>query len=173
MYIPGLITISYLYNSNPCELPCDKHSAINIFINILIAECLYASTTIVKPYTNFNIKNIILFLILQDIWFYTFHKLFHSIPILYRIHKLHHSKFGPFFTWYIDWREHVLINIGSFTIPWLLFPNNPIVLVSLIIIQIYSAVDGHKEKSQHEIHHLFNNRRYGSIYLLDRIFGTY
>jgi hypothetical protein len=175
MYIPGLITFWYLYvsvkKSDKTFLPSNLE-IVEVFINLLITELLYyVSNTHFYTYINFSIFNLIMFFIAQDIYFYSIHYIMHNY--LYLLHHKHHMKYGSFYAWYATIPDHVFLNLFSFGIPFYIFNNSRTVFVLLIILQIYTSVNGHTKNSPHSIHHKYVNKRLGSIYLVDRLLGSF
>jgi len=142
----------------------------------VLINCLISDLTLIfytKQNTNkLSVFNLLVFYILQDLYFYTVHRfLFHGI--LWKFHAKHHKiKINPADAWNATLVEHICLNLGSVVVPWLLFPNCNTVLYLLVMQQVYTSVNGHKEKSPHSVHHRYK-KRYGSIYLFDRIFNTY
>lgn len=174
MYIPALITIWYLYvsvkksdNIQPTNL-----ELVQIIINLLITEVLYyIADKYIFVYTNFSIVNIVLFLLAQDIYFYFIHYLLHKY--LYSIHSKHHTKYGALYAWYATIPDHIFLNLFSVGVPFYIFCNSSYIFVLLIILQIYTSVNGHTKNSPHSTHHKYILKRLGSIYLMDRLLNTY
>ena len=173
--IPYLLC-SYICHNN--TYPCiNNKSFINVVINLLMIELVYGCSVLFYTFPinsiYYNYINFLLILICQDIYFYTTHRLFHCY-IYKKIHKLHHSKFGPFYGLYTHHLEHFIINIMSVAIPFMLFPTDLFTLQILIILQMYSVVVSHTYGSRHEIHHAFPKRRYGNfMYIPDNLLSTY
>jgi len=150
-----------------------KHIPV-VLKNLVGTEVLYliASLTLTLPDT-WNPFNLLPIIVLQDVWFYSVHQLFHKVPTLYQYHKLHHSMYGAFYAWYSTLLEHIIINIASVAVPFWFFRVNSYYLLGLIVLQIYTSIDGHTNGSPHNKHHLNIRKRLGSIYLLDRLFGSF
>jgi sterol desaturase/sphingolipid hydroxylase (fatty acid hydroxylase superfamily) len=123
-------------------------------------------------------------MITTDIWFYTFHRLFHQIPSLYRIHKLHHTYIEPFAfaAIYSHTIEHVVANIGSIAIGVLV--SNLIGICSIefvymwVLLATWSTCSAHarvnSDTSPHSQHHELFNFNYGQgVYICDKIMGSY
>lgn len=169
------ISLSYLYFGirHTKETP-DKNLIAWVLVNILIAELFFWLGYLYLPFTeSFSLLNLIALFITQDIWFFITHTMFHAVPSLYKYHKIHHSGYLPIYAWLAHPVDHIVIHLGSIGVPFIVFPNPFWVLLSVCIIQCWSSVTGHAENSPHHIHHKDVTRRLGSIYLLDRWFGSY
>ena len=146
---------------------------IIVLKNLLISELTFLLVSCLYTFPEeSSIINIIYLLICQDVYFYTTHRLFHT-KYLYQYHKIHHAALHPLYAWHASMIEHIIINIGSFAVSFMMFPNSSLVLTLLVGLQTYTSVDGHSGKTEHTLHHIDNNKRYGSIYIVDRILGTY
>jgi hypothetical protein len=175
MYIPSLVTLWYLYLSvkktDNDYVPNDLE-LLQVSVNLFITEILYYLVdACVYTYTDFNIFNLVMFFITQDIYFYTVHYLMHNY--LYIFHNKHHTKYGPFYAWHTTSIDHVFLNLLSFGIPFYLFSNSSSVFIFLILLELYTSINGHTKKSKHSIHHKYTSRRLGSIYIIDKMLGTY
>ena len=175
MYIPLLITSWYLYvsvkKSDSSFAPSFSES-LQVYINLLITELLYyLADSCIYTYINFSFINLIMVFIAQDIYFYFMHYLLHNH--LYLFHIKHHTKYGPFYAWYSTIPDHIFLNLFSLGVPFYLFNNSSLVFVLLVILQIYTSINGHTDNSPHSIHHKNVKKRLGSIYLVDRLLGTY
>jgi sterol desaturase/sphingolipid hydroxylase (fatty acid hydroxylase superfamily) len=176
MYMFGLISLFYIYRSyKQMYEPPKIHVILNLIQNLFITETLYLLSHIFgwMPYTYFSFTNLVMFFVMQDLYFYTVHKyLFHN-PRFYSFHKKHHGELQPYAAWYAHFAEHVFLNIGSIYVSWCLFPNHSLLFPIVILQQIYTSVNGHSYNSPHSIHHRDLSKRYGSIYLFDRLFGSF
>jgi sterol desaturase/sphingolipid hydroxylase (fatty acid hydroxylase superfamily) len=143
-----------------------------IFVNLLITEILneIVCRWFIFP-TYLSIINLILLFLFQDVYFYTVHYIMHKY--FYSYHQLHHEYFGAVYAWMGHPLEHVILNIGSFGIPFLLFPNPYYVYLLLICQQIYTSINGHTDDSPHHRHHRNPTKRYGSIYIVDTLMDTF
>lgn len=140
-----------------------------IYSNLVLTELAYGLSRFFNIHKDeFDPFNLIYFFIIQDIYFYFVHKYLHK----YSMHYMHHTQFRPSCAWYADYREHLLLNVGSVGISYILFPNTNLVFHLIIYLQIYTSVNGHTRGSKHHKHHLNSNKRYGSIYLIDYIANT-
>lgn len=182
IYFPFLILFAYAYFVNIKnydklkKMPNKDEILSQVFWNIMISEAIYLFIYIfnIIPNSNFSFTNLLLFYVIQDIYFFCVHKYyFHKIN--YDAHKLHHSvkEIQPFLAWYTSKTEHIILNFGSMIMPMMLLSNSEYVHLFILIQQIYTSVDGHKSTSPHAKHHNNPVYRFGSIYLLDRLFGSY
>lgn len=176
MYIPLYISLLYIYIS--VHLQSNNYAVKNkevriVAKNIIATELLwYLGYSYILTYLpSFSLLNLILFFITQDIYFYSVHYLLHKY--FYRIHAMHHSIYGPFYAWYSTVTEHVLLNLGSIAVPFILFPNSSLTLIFIITLQMYTSINGHTENSPHSKHHADPKKRLGSIYLVDRFLDSY
>jgi len=179
-YIPFIITIIYFYyavklSDLPDDSPVLTDDLINkVMVNLLITELLYFIGWMYDPftYTQLNIVYLVLFFVAQDIYFYSVHRfLFHGA--LYNLHSIHHNYINSYLAWYCSTLEHILLNVGSVVVAFWLFPNAEWLFTLLICLQTYTAVNGHTPNSPHSVHHRFSNKRYGSIYLVDRLMKSF
>jgi sterol desaturase/sphingolipid hydroxylase (fatty acid hydroxylase superfamily) len=174
MYIPLLISIEYILVSNHKQvIPLNIKQIQIVFRNLLISELLYLISIYTVDLSQWRWINFPIILFVQDLYFYFIHMLFHKVSFLYEYHKLHHSSFSPFLGWYSTIIEHIVLNLGSFAIPIFIFPIHSHLITLLIIMQVYTSVNGHASNSKHEKHHLDHRKRLGSIYLFDRLFGSF
>ncbi len=176
MYIPLLISVLYVYLSvrlSNVEFMATDNDIVKVFRNLLITEILFwlGDEYVLRYSDSFSVFNFIIFFVAQDIYFYFIHYLFHRL--FYKYHADHHSLYAPFYAWYGSIYEHVLLNLLSIAIPFILFPNTQLVFVIIIVMQTYTSVNGHTDNSRHNKHHLDPKKRLGSIYLVDRLLGTY
>lgn len=121
-----------------------------------------------------GIVNIITILLIQDMIFYTFHRIMHEIPILYKnVHSTHHSRYGPIYALYVNPLDNVLTNIFPLFLSVILFPIPLWMVKILIAYQMYNVTKAHRKGSLHEVHHLNMKKRFGTVYFMDIIFETY
>lgn len=164
---------------------CLSNILLNLFIIAVLPEYIFYKTNFNNNCSLFIlIISIITSILCADIWFYTFHRLFHSNKYLYKkIHSIHHKYTEPFALAAIDchYIEHIIINIGSVII-------GPLVLLhfgilSLKFIKLFSVLvsissttshSGYKIFSKYHFnHHLYLTSNYGIISnFSDRLCGT-
>ena len=178
MYYYPIVTALYLliasYKSHVHKKPHPtKEDFENVMDNLITTEVLYVAYSLFRPYVDYNNYSIVPFLgfyLVQDLYFYLVHKfLFHRM--LYNLHKIHHSKFSPFHTWYCHILEHVVLNIGSFLIADLTIPLPDLLFPVIVAQQVYTSVNGHTPASPHSIHHEKYNVSFGNIWIFDLLFG--
>jgi hypothetical protein len=175
MYIPFLISLTYIYfaaiKTTADQIP-KRHEFENVLQNLVITEMIYLLGRFwLLSFYEFSLLNFLAFSLVQDIYFYLVHYILHKY--LYFIHKQHHSVYGPMHAWHCYWVEHIILNIGSVGIPFMLFPNPSWFLLLITIAEIYTSVNGHTNGSPHHKHHLDITKRLGSIYLIDRLMKSY
>jgi sterol desaturase/sphingolipid hydroxylase (fatty acid hydroxylase superfamily) len=175
MYIPFLVTISYLYLAGKKQIePIDIDAASLVFYNLFQIELIYFLTWLFYIFPDeYNFINFGLIIILQDVWFFTTHKLAHVVKPIYAIHSIHHKYFGAFYAFHAHKLDHLIINIGSIAVPFFIFPINSNLLNVMMLIQIYIGVNTHTINAPHHIHHLNVTKRLGTFYIMDKLFGSY
>lgn len=152
----------------------DNHLLFRVLINIFIAEMLFWLGTYTLTFSeSFSVMRLIGFFIIQDLWFYSTHIIFHHVPYLYQFHKIHHSAYAPVYAWLAHPVDHIVIHLGSVAVPFMICNNPYWVLCLLCISQCRSSVTGHDENTPHHVHHIDMTKQMGSIYLFDRMFGSY
>jgi sterol desaturase/sphingolipid hydroxylase (fatty acid hydroxylase superfamily) len=148
---------------------------------------IYFSDKYFFPTELFNIYNellkIIIYIIIADIWFFTFHYLFHRVNFLYQnIHKYHHRLLTPSAVSALDANifEHILVNIGSVLIGPLIYNCHIytirfwIIFITFNTCLVHSGFNICMNSSRHNIHHNRINYNYGQgTYIFDRLMGTY
>ena len=178
MYYFPIITALYFaiasYKAYVRKLPHPtKDEFTNIMDNLITMEVIYTAYSLVRPIvdcTNYSVIPFIGFYLAQDLYFYTVHKfIFHRS--LYKLHKIHHSIFSPFHTWYCHIIEHVMLNIGSFAFADLMCPLPDVLFPLVVAQQVYTSINGHTISSPHAIHHKKFNEQYGNIWIFDILFG--
>lgn len=180
MYIPFGLTFWYFYLSVK-KLPNNSRGPntlefINVLRNVLITEILFLVTDwYIFPsifIESFSLLNIIGFFIIQDIYFYSIHKLLH-ILLFNSVHSLHHKHYAPYNAWYASLPDHLLLNVGSLGVPFYLFPNTRWLFMIIVFLEIYTSINGHTMNSPHHKHHLDYTKRLGSLYIIDRLMGSF
>ena len=168
------VTIWYLYLSNQLTKSTkqiDLEGTVLVIKNVVIADLLFLAMLTLYNFGEFNLLNIIWLLLAQEVWFYTTHRIAHKY--FYEHHKIHHGILHPLYAWKACHAEHLIVNLGSFGVPFLMFPNNIYVFCGLVALQIYTSINGHTGNTEHALHHYDMTKRFGSIYILDRLFGSY
>lgn len=145
-----------------------------VMTNVVLTEALFWSGLQYLDFSeSFSLMRLLGFFLAQDLYFYASHRLFHSVPFLYVFHKVHHREYSPVCAWYSHPADHILINVMSVGVSFWLFPNPYWTLVLICIAQCRSSVTGHREGTPHKLHHLNVQKRLGSVYLFDRLLGSY
>lgn len=181
-YLPFLVTALYAYlavkktSLGPDDQPPQGNVLDNIVMNLAITEIVYFLGWLYDPITcsdcSVSFIRLLMFYITQDIYFYFIHRyVFHKwFP---RFHAIHHKFIVAYAAWYGHPLEHLLLNLGSIIVPFWIFSNPPWVLFLIIIQQIYTSVNGRTPNSPHSVHHNYPTKRFGSIYLVDRLLDTF
>lgn len=147
---------------------------LTVLVNVLFTEALFWTGLQYLDFNkSFSIWRLLGFLLAQDLYFYASHRLFHSVPFLYVFHKVHHQEYSPVCAWHSHLVDHMLINVASVAVSFWLFPNPYWTLVLICIAQCRSSVTGHRDGTPHQLHHLNVQKRLGSVYLFDRLIGSY
>ena len=121
--------------------------------------------------------NILISILLYDIWFYISHILLHN-RILYKYHKEHHEKIIPKFmdTYHGHPFESLFQSVGMF-IPFIIYSYN---FLDIFIILLFLNIKGilrHDERgifligNHHLLHHKYPNYNFGE-YWIDTLCGT-
>ena len=174
-YFPGFITVLYAYWAyHLSELKDDmvpEKKVVNVvLVNIGLAELVFLLSWWFDVFTmgTFGFGQLVLFYIVQDVYFYIVHKfIFHKL--LYSVHSRSHDYFKPYAAWYCHPIEHLVLNIGSIAASFWLFPTSPLVLWFIMVQQIYMSMTKHRPNSLYYMHHINGNCRFGSFYLTDEI----
>ncbi len=178
-YFPGFIFSMYTYIAVKKSDLADNESPPmyvinNVFTNLMLTEFVFLLGWLYDPLTveSLSFVRLILFYLAQDVYFYCVHKFIFHGPLWY-LHRTHHAYITSHAAWYQHHIEHIVLNIGSVVVPFWLFSNPPWVFFMIICQQIYTSVNGHTKTSPHSIHHNNMSRRFGSIYLIDRIMDSF
>jgi len=171
----------------------------NIFIQSIILQNIMVlgmfmvkNNIILIDYTYFSITKIlqiIYLLLIDDFYFYFYHRMMHKVPYLYtNIHIIHHKAKSPYPINYVCAHpfEIIMGSVGTYIGILIL---NQVYSTSLLIysfIKIFHELDIHSglrtffyiryygSSEDHEIHHSYLRGNYASTFnYLDRIFGTY
>jgi len=133
-------------------------------------------------------------MMIDDAWFYFWHRLFHAVPFLYRtIHKQHHRFYRPnvFATEYAHPIEDLWVNsLGTILGPMVLGVH-PLLLIAYPAMKLYQSMEAHSGFNipfpfsvtsiidsmdcapAHDFHHSHNVGNFGGwTMVLDWVFGT-
>jgi len=128
-----------------------------------------------------SIKNIFYAIIIEEIYFYSFHRLLHT-KWLWKYHSMHHELITPVAvaTLYSSWFENLFCNFLPIIVMPLIVEMSLNLAIFWTFLATSSAVLSHCGFRQlkimtefHSFHHLYKNYNYGTIGLLDKIFCTY
>ena len=116
-------------------------------------------------------------LVLIELFFYTNHLTFHRVPYLYKtFHKQHHEikdvlGIGAV---YCSAVEHIFINLFPFLVSHVMYSNSVVHCVLMMCLALINTIlKSHTDKKDsHSRHHLNFNTDYGVFGFLDYIFGT-
>jgi len=124
-------------------------------------------------------------IIMSDIYFYCTHRPLHT-ALLWHYHKSHHrNKVIVSKSLDADMIEHIISNLGSFIVGFLVFQYfgfifNIYIYHTWVVVSTVSTCSSHSGKKimgdigVHHNHHKYLNCNYGTgFYIVDRIMGTY
>ena len=165
-----------------------------VSVNLLIIgiSCYFAEpilrflfqSTITSPNVFTFFWQILIFFISEDICFYFYHRIFHSIPWLYRYHKIHHTFTAPypFCSYAIHPVELMCQSLGSIFLPVFIRPHVYVWWTYLILRTFQGSVDhlGYEflpsflaNTTIHGLHHSINTGNYASLFhTIDILLGT-
>ena len=137
------------------------------------------------------VRDLAIFAAVEEVGFYTFHRMFHHPRIYKYVHKLHHEFTAPMAlaSIYAHPLEHIVANLFPLTSGPLLvrafFPNQPgaghlltfwlwTILATLNVIITHSGymIPFFPDSTHHDFHHMRFNENFGVFGLLDYLFGT-
>ena len=121
-------------------------------------------------------------ILVQEVWFYYFHRLFHAVPQLYQLHKKHHEFANPtaLVAPNAHWLENVCVNAAPILVStvWLR-PHAQSLLAFLVWATLQTSLDhsGYRvgfpfgDNGHHDDHHKYRDVNFGSGWL-DALHGT-
>jgi sterol desaturase/sphingolipid hydroxylase (fatty acid hydroxylase superfamily) len=141
------------------------------------------------------IARFLLFFVIDDTWFYCYHRLVHSVPTLYiAVHKQHHVFTAPFaaVAFAVHPAEMMLQAFGSTLGPLLIFhgQTHPVLFWTFLVIRQLQGIEDHLGfelayspthlfpsifggTSFHDVHHQKFKCNYASTFsFIDKAFGT-
>jgi len=130
------------------------------------------------------LRDILVFILVEEVCFYYGHRLLH-IPFLYRkIHKMHHLFSSPVGAAceYAHPLEHIFVNVLPLMCGPLLMGSHLSLMWFWLTLAMLSTINGHSgyafpytpfdEEVLHDYHHLAFKDNYGAVGLLDWLHGT-
>ncbi len=151
--------------------------------NMLIT---WLGATLVKTIPSYELDihwswKILLSTIIAEVWFYHSHIVFHVHPFYKWFHKVHHTYKKPYALagLYTSSVEIILSSVPSVGIGPVLFGLHGVPLYLWVAIAGYNTTSSHSgldfwpfiDKS-HDMHHKYFNVNYGSLGILDWLYGT-
>ena len=159
-----------------------KQLVINAIASLGVAMFAERYLSITTIEHKFGWYQVVVSLLIMEIWFYYSHRIAHSKYIFPRIHRMHHFFTQPYaFTGvYCSVGEMLFINIPSMMIgPIITGMSYNLMTTWIVIIAINTAIS-HSDviipyinSGTHGIHHQKHNKNFGILGILDRIHGTY
>mmetsp|Transcript_24814 Transcript_24814/g.53489 ORF Transcript_24814/g.53489 Transcript_24814/m.53489 type:complete len:207 (-) Transcript_24814:1429-2049(-) len=120
-----------------------------------------------------------IFLVVYEVGFHSAHRLFH-VPFFYKgFHKIHHEYKAPFAlaAAFAHPVEHVVANVLPGLVGYFLLRPHVVTMNTLAILGLVQTLIDHSGfacfEPHHDIHHERFNCNYGSLYILDKYFGSY
>jgi len=138
----------------------------------------------IRIINNLNVVNkLLLCNVITEIWFYHVHLMMHSPPLYKWVHKRHHEFSDDVFALtalYCTWYEAVICNVMAVGFgPVLLSLPSPYLYIWFGLVALNSTFthSGYKLgwliDGSHDLHHSDFNYNFGTLTILDRIYGTY
>ena len=166
-----------------------------ILQNIMIFGLYFIEKSFIisKQFYFYNIFEAFFIYFIDDMYFYFFHRILHTVPYLYvNIHKKHHEAHSPYPINYSYAHpiEILFGTIGTFFAIFILKKVYTFGFFLYLFIKLYHEIVIHTgikntfilfkfipfigKTEDHDIHHYYLNGNYGSsLNYLDKLFGTY
>jgi sterol desaturase/sphingolipid hydroxylase (fatty acid hydroxylase superfamily) len=169
-----------------------KLTYINIFTILVPLAYIFGIYLIPFRKNYFNLSEVItnipllvlietlLMIIIYDPVFYISHYALHT-NFLFKYHKKHHEYDKPIVAagYYYGILEMIIVVLGFLILPMIIgsHPYSYTILVSLGALSVTMTHSGYKTyifaTEEHEIHHRYPNKNYGTYLFMDKICGTY
>jgi len=167
LYFSIIIYISSYYKIFEERLK-DKSYIQNVIIHFIISTCIFIS---VFYFTNLSfgiplLKNIIITLLLTDTFYYWIHYTSHNIPVIKEhMHSKHHDLINllPLDSFFLDSFDNIINTLLVIYLP-LLFVENLVEYLILIIISMTHSLYIHSDISEEFILPMFINAKYHSLH---------
>jgi len=120
-------------------------------------------------------------LLMTEVWFYHWHRLFHENKKLYgMVHKVHHTWTAPvaLVSTFAHPIEHVFNNLASILWGPYICGAHPLTTMAYTLVFAVGAFGHHSgfwsdDLGMHDLHHEAFNVNYGNAHILDYLYGTY
>ena len=120
--------------------------------------------------------------LLEELLFYSVHRLLHRKYLFKRIHKVHHehNESIAITTHYVHYLEHLMGNLMPIFMGAFLVGAHPLTILAWIGLAVTNALHSHSGYNfpwqaysiHHDFHHYQNSGNYGVLGLLDWLFKT-
>jgi methylsterol monooxygenase len=155
-----------------------------VFATPILLYCLPARSWDFRnlPSTNTLLRDIIVWMVVEETMFYYVHRLFHVNKKMYHhIHKMHHTWTSPisFVAIYCHPVEHILSNISPLILGPVLCGSHLFAIGAYLFIAQVHTLTVHSgywfcdDNGMHDEHHRSFNYNYGVLGVLDMLHGTY
>jgi len=129
-----------------------------------------------------NLAHLVGIVLCAEVVFYTVHRALHRKFLFKHVHRVHHECRETFgiATHYVHYVEHLIGNLPTIFVGLVLINPHPLVALLWIWISVTNAIHTHSGYNfpfmtwavDHDFHHYNTHGNYGSLGLLDRLFGT-
>jgi sterol desaturase/sphingolipid hydroxylase (fatty acid hydroxylase superfamily) len=186
------------YRLNRTEINYQKYNEalictyINMFTVLVPIGYIFGIYLLPCRQEYFNLSNIIsnttllviietlLMIAMNDVSFYISHYLLHT-KYMYKYHKKHHEYIEPVVSsgYYFSTIEMIINVLSTLIIPYVIgaHPYSFTLIVSLTALHVTMTHSGYKTylfaTEEHETHHRYPNKNYGTYLFMDKIFNTY
>lgn len=160
------------------DIPIFKQLAVNEIITIITGGLFYYALTLTRTSQSVTIFQLIELVVLEDIFFYTFHRLLHHPRFYRRYHSQHHVFREPYalVAIYASGVEHFLSNLlPVYLSAYIVGLSWQWCMAWFCIATANAAIahSGYVLGKFHNLHHLRGNVNYGILGMMDRTFGTF